>query len=83
MAQRRRCEESGQPALEQSRSEERRLKPRAAAGCLRDLEQQFPVCVRVAERRDDAIVAVHLHCETQATRLPPERDVPWKQDKRQ
>src|SRR3954467_10019254 len=79
-----RSEERGEPALERpDPSEQRRLEPRTSARCLGDLEQQLSVGSRIAQSSYDAVVAIQLDGETEAAKLPPNREVPRHQEYRQ
>src|SRR5688500_11042813 len=84
MTEWRRGEKRGKPALERAHpAKKRRLQPWPSASRFRDSEEQTAVRVWITECRDDAIVAVQLDSEAEATQLPPEREVPWHQQQRE
>jgi hypothetical protein len=60
-------------------SEECWLQTQTSAGGLCDLEQKLAVRGSVPESVDDAVVAIHLDCQAEASDLPPHGEVPGHQ----
>src|SRR5687768_16679828 len=80
MTEWRRREKRGQPSLERAHpAEKRRLQPWPSASRFRDSKEQTAIRVWITECGDDAIVAIQLDRETEASQLPPEGEVPRHQ----
>ena len=83
VSQWRRCQKFSEPPLQRAHAEKRGLEAWARIRGLRDFEEQLSVCVRVAERGDDAVVAIHLDREAESPQLPPESKIPRHKKQRE